>query len=236
MARHQKYVLLFCGTAEDAAASEALSPEELRQRYGEVGRWFQAHHDKILHSDQLQPPTTATTVRHRWSGGEPTITDGPFPEAKEAIGGYASMDVADLDEALRIARTWPGRLRKPGPMQLQAAIAACHAEAPTWSDTDWPQILVLYDMLLGLAPSPIARLNRAVAVRHVARPEVALAEVRALEPELDGYYLWHAVYAELLLEVGQRELAGAAGLRAPQLTDNPGEQSLLRRRLATDAC
>ena len=129
-----------------------------------------------------------------------------------------------------------GRPRKPGPLQLQAAIAACHAEAPSRSETDWPQILVLYDLVLRLAPSPIARLNRAVAVRHVAGPEAALADVRALEPELEGYYLWHAAYAELLLEVGQRELARAAALRALRLADNPGEQSLLRKRLASDTC
>jgi hypothetical protein len=104
-----KYVLLFCGDADDAAAFQALSPEELGERYAQVGRWFQEHQAKILHSDQLQPPTTATTVRHAWTGGEPVITDGPFIEAKEQIGGYAAIDVEDLDEALRMARTWPGR-------------------------------------------------------------------------------------------------------------------------------
>jgi hypothetical protein len=115
-----KYVLLFCGTAEDAAAFEALTPDQLRQRYGEVGRWFQEHAAKILYSDQLQPPTTATTVRHAWAGGEPVVTDGPFMEAKEGIGGYASIEVADLDEALRMARTWPGR----GTVEIRPAMVA----------------------------------------------------------------------------------------------------------------
>ena len=104
-----KYVLLFCGSAEDAAAFEALSPDALRQRYAEVGRWFAEHGSKISHSDQLQPASTATTVRHSWNGGEPVVTDGPFIEAKESVGGYASIDVADLDEALGMAKTWPGR-------------------------------------------------------------------------------------------------------------------------------
>ena len=104
-----KYVLLFCGSAEDAAAFEALSPEELQQRYAEVGQWWQANGSKIRFGDQLQPPSTATTVRHAWNGGEPVVTDGPFIEAKESIGGYASIEVVDLDEALRMARTWPGR-------------------------------------------------------------------------------------------------------------------------------
>ena len=105
-----KYVLMFCGTDADAAAFAALSPDELRARYAEVGAWFQTHHDKIRFSDQLQPSQTATTVRHDWSGvSEPVVTDGPFIEAKEQIGGYASIEVSDLDEALRMARTWPGR-------------------------------------------------------------------------------------------------------------------------------
>ncbi len=91
-------------------------------------------------------------------------------------------------------------------------------------------------MLLRRAPSPIARLNRAVALRHVMGPLAALAEVQALSCELDGYYLFHAVYAELLGEVGRREQARAAELRALALTDNPAEQSPLRRRIAADAC
>jgi hypothetical protein len=104
-----KYVLLFCGTDADAAAFVALPPDELRARYAQVGAWFQEHAAKIKYADQLQPPNTATTVRHSWSGtSEPVITDGPFIEAKEQIGGYASIEVSDLDEALRMARTWPG--------------------------------------------------------------------------------------------------------------------------------
>jgi RNA polymerase sigma factor (sigma-70 family) len=127
-----------------------------------------------------------------------------------------------------------GAMHKPGPYQLQAAIAACHAEAPSWQATDWRQILLLYEVLLELAPSPIGRLNRAVALRQVAGPAVALREVQALATPLDGYHLWHAVYADLLHELGQRERARAAELRALALTSNPAEQSLLRCRLAVD--
>jgi hypothetical protein len=103
-----KYVLLFCGTDEDAAAFEALTPEELRVRYGQVGAWFAEHRSKIGGSNQLQGPETATSVRFGLEGS-PVVTDGPFLEGKEAIGGYAEIDVADLDEALRMAKTWPGR-------------------------------------------------------------------------------------------------------------------------------
>ncbi|HZA81867.1 MAG TPA: sigma-70 family RNA polymerase sigma factor, partial [Actinomycetes bacterium] len=85
--------------------------------------------------------------------------------------------VQTLDAALAMRRT--------GPYQLQAAIAACHAEAERWEDTDWEQIVLLYDMLLHLAPSPVARLHRAVALRYIAGPEAALAELDALEGTLD---------------------------------------------------
>jgi len=105
-----KYVLLFCGTDADAAAFAALTPDELRERYSQVGRWFETHREQIKYSDQLQEPMTATTVRHdRIGHGEPVVTDGPFIEAKEQIGGYASIEVEDLDEALRMAKSWPGR-------------------------------------------------------------------------------------------------------------------------------
>jgi RNA polymerase sigma factor (sigma-70 family) len=127
-------------------------------------------------------------------------------------------------------------LHRPGPYQLQAAIAACHAEAASWAETDWPQILILYDMLVCLSPSPIARLNRAVALRQVAGPARALADVRALAAELDGYYLFHAILADLLNEIGQRAQARQAEQRALTLTHNRAEQSLLRRRLAVAGC
>jgi hypothetical protein len=103
-----KYVLLFCGTEADAAAFAALTPDELRERYAKVGAWFAEHRSRIGATDQLQPPETATTVRFG-PDGPPVVTDGPFLEGKEAIGGYAQIDVADLDEALGMATTWPGR-------------------------------------------------------------------------------------------------------------------------------
>ena len=83
--------------------------------------------------------------------------------------------------------------RRPGPYQLQAAIVACHAEASRWEDTDWEQILVLYDMLLHLAPSPVTRLHRSVAYRYVAGPAAALDDVDTLADALNGYHLARAL-------------------------------------------
>jgi predicted RNA polymerase sigma factor len=122
-------------------------------------------------------------------------------------------------------------MRRPGPYQLEAAIVACHAEAASWAATDWRQIVLLYDLLLQISPSPVVRLNRAVALRQVAGPEAALAEVNALATDLENYHLFHAIRSELLLELSQREQASASALRALELTHNRAEQSLLTRRL-----
>jgi RNA polymerase sigma-70 factor (ECF subfamily) len=90
---------------------------------------------------------------------------------------------------------------------------------------------VLYDLLLELAPSPIVRLNRAVAVARVHGPAAALAEVDALDGALSGYHLLHAIRGRLLHELGDQAQARAAELRAAELTANRAEQSLLRRRI-----
>jgi len=103
-----KYVLLFCGTRADQQAFDAMSPDELGARYAEVSRWFQQNGSKILESQQLQGPEAATTVRFG-QDGQVTITDGPFIETNEIVGGYTTVEVGDLDEALRMARSWPGR-------------------------------------------------------------------------------------------------------------------------------
>lgn len=122
-------------------------------------------------------------------------------------------------------------LQRPGPYQVEAAIVACHAEAESWAATDWRQIVLLYDLLLHMRPSPVVRLNRAVALRQVAGLEAALAEVNALAQDLENYHLFHSIRGELLLELGYREQARASALRALTLTQNRAEQGLLARRL-----
>jgi hypothetical protein len=103
-----KYVLLFCGTREQQQAWENMTEEARSAQYAQVGRWFEEHRAKIGPGNQLQPPQTATTVRFGGTG-EPLIHDGPFIEGNEVIGGYTEITVADLDEALRLARSWPAR-------------------------------------------------------------------------------------------------------------------------------
>ena len=123
--------------------------------------------------------------------------------------------------------------RRPGRFELQAAIAACHADAPTWADTDWRQILLLYNALVDrYDPSPVTRLNRAVALSYAAGPEVALTEVEGLAARLDGYHLLHATRATLLRRAGRAREAQVADQRALALTRNGAERSLLEERLA----
>lgn len=125
-----------------------------------------------------------------------------------------------------------GAMRRPGPYQLQAAIIACHAEAPSWEATDWTQIVLLYDALIRIEPAPIARLNRAVAIRQVHGPEAALHEIEALADALRGYRLFHATKAELLRGLGRHIEARAEDAVALSLTANPAERELLLSRLA----
>jgi RNA polymerase sigma-70 factor (ECF subfamily) len=96
------------------------------------------------------------------------------------------------------------------------------------------QILVLYDLLLQLAPSALVRLHRAVALREVAGPEPALSEVDLVAKDLDGYHLFHSIRGELLVELGHQELARAARERALGLVGNDAERSLLLRRLGVN--
>ena len=117
----------------------------------------------------------------------------------------------------------------PGPYQVQAAIAAVHSDAAAWDDTDWDQVLDLYDLLADLTPTPVVLLNRAVAVLHAVGPGPALAGLDALT-ELDGLHLFHATRADVLARLGRRDEARAAYDRALALATNTAERRVLERR------
>ena len=118
-----------------------------------------------------------------------------------------------------------------GPFALQAAIAALHCQAARAGETDWPQIVRLYDLLERVQPSPIVSLNRAVAVAMVDGPQAALALMDALAAELDGYHLLHAARADLLRRVGSFAEATQSYARALALVTNDSERRFLERRL-----
>jgi RNA polymerase sigma-70 factor, ECF subfamily len=127
------------------------------------------------------------------------------------------------------------RAGPPGRFILQAAIAALHAQAPSYAETDWPQIRTLYDELLRIWPSPVVALNRAVAVSMTDGPAAALAEVEALERDgrLAGYRYLPATKADLLRRLGRHAEAADAYRAALALTDNAAEQEFLAERAAT---
>jgi RNA polymerase sigma-70 factor (ECF subfamily) len=131
-----------------------------------------------------------------------------------------------LDRALR--------MRRPGPYQLQAAIASLHDEAATPTATDWTQIAALYAGLVAMTPSPVIELNRAVAVAMADGPAagLAIADAIAATGQLDGYSYLHSARADLLRRLGRRSDAAAAYRRARELTANTAEQAFLDRRLA----
>jgi RNA polymerase sigma-70 factor (ECF subfamily) len=131
--------------------------------------------------------------------------------------------ITALDDAIAV--------RRPGPYQVQAAIAALHARAPRPEDTDWPQIAALYGRLAELTPSPVVELNRAVAVAMADGPARGLSMVDALEGDLDGYHLFHSARADLLRRLDRRDEAAESYRRALSLATNPSERTYLERRL-----
>ena len=184
-----------------------------------------------------------------------------LPDEREVAGLLALMVVTDARRATRVAadgslvlledqdrRRWDragiaeggalvvAALRggRPGRFALQAAIASLHAEAPSAAETDWAQILHLYDLLLRVWPSPVVALNRAVAVAMVDGPDAGLAAVDALagDARLDGYAYLPATRADLLRRLGRHAEAAEAYRAALRLTANGAEQAFLAGRLA----
>ncbi|MGA7227380.1 MAG: RNA polymerase sigma factor [Acidimicrobiia bacterium] len=138
-------------------------------------------------------------------------------------------DRSDIDEA----QTLLGRLggsESEGVYALQASIAAVHASASTWDQTDWPRLVGLYDRLLVAHPSPVVRLNRAVGVAQARGPGEALAELEAMGAELDGYQPYHVALSELHRRLGNTEDEERARRRALQLTENETERRFLEGR------
>ena len=138
-------------------------------------------------------------------------------------GQMISEGLALIDKAMRH--------RRPGPYQVQAAIAALHARAARPQDTDWAQIDRLYATLEQLEPSPVVSLNRAVAVSKVAGPEAALAMVEPLEPRLSGYFHFHGLRGALLLQLGRGDEARIAFDRAIALANTTAEAAHIRIHL-----
>jgi RNA polymerase sigma-70 factor (ECF subfamily) len=151
-----------------------------------------------------------------------TVVDGSMvllPDQDRAL-----WDRELIDEGQELVRRCLRR-NQPGPYQIQAAINAVHSDAPTANDTDWSQVLALYDQLLAIAPTPVVALNRAVAVAEVHGPALALAAIEDLA--LDEYHLYHATRADLLVRLERPVDARRAYDRAHELATNAAEKALL---------
>lgn len=146
------------------------------------------------------------------------------PLGEQDRAGWDRTLVAEGHELVRACLA----VNRPGRYQVLAAINAVHTDAPSAADTDWSQVLALYDRLVRIDPSPIVALNRAVAVAELDGPEVALALVDRLP--LDGYHAWHAARAELLRRLGRSAEAKAAYDAAIAATANSAERAYLGRR------
>ncbi len=232
------------------------SREELAGRLEEVlGVLYLLFNEGYLASGGPAPDRRDLTTDAEWLAG---LLAHLLPEEPEALGLLALMRLhraragARFDAAGRLvllrdqdrsdwdkdAISAAGRLieraatlGRPGRYQIQAAIAALHSEASSWEATDWEQIVALYSLLLAHQPSPVVRLNRAIALRHLAGPAAALLEVELLAPVLGSYHLLHATRAELLRDLGRTDEARSADESALRLTQNPAERELLRQRL-----
>jgi RNA polymerase sigma factor (sigma-70 family) len=139
-------------------------------------------------------------------------------------------DRAAIDDALALLNR-ALRMGAPGFYQAQAAIAACHAIARRWEDTDWHLIVRLYNRLLALTDSPTAALNRAIALQYLDGPQAALAALDPLAGHLKSYHLYHATRAQMLRALGRAAEAADEDRQAAALTSNPAELRLLQRRL-----
>jgi RNA polymerase sigma-70 factor (ECF subfamily) len=155
-----------------------------------------------------------------------TTTDGDL--VLLADQDRSRWDRAEIDEGQALVRRCLER-GDPGPYQVQAAIAAVHSDAPTAADTDWLQVVQLYDLLLQLTPTPVVALHRAVAVAEVDGPAVALPLVEALD--LTDQHMWHAVRADLLRRLGRRDEAAAAYEAALARVGTDAERAFLESRL-----
>ena len=217
----------YLGTAGSPAPEAQAQSRDL----AEEAEWLAT----LLHTLMPAEPEVAGLLAlirlHRARTAARFTTDGGLVLLKDQ--DRSRWDREAIADATRLL-TRTARRQRPGPYQLQAAIVACHAEAARWEDTDWEQIVLLYDMLLHLAPSPVARLHRAIAVRYATGTRAAMAELDDLAGALGDYYLYHATRAELLRELGEPEQASAADRRALELTSNPAERAVLLERLTDD--
>lgn len=223
-------VHLLSATGHAAPTGERLVRDELAARALDLARTLHA----LLPREREAAGLLALLVVHHARRATRTDAAGRFVRLEDQ--DRSRWDRAAIAEADRLIvaalRSGPA-----GRFTLQAAIAALHAQAPSHGETDWPQILELYDALLRVWPSPVVALNRAVAVAAVDGPAAGLAEIEAIERDgrLAGYRYLPSAKAELLSRLGRHAEAADAFRAALELTGNAAEQEFLAARAAATA-
>lgn len=219
---------LLYATGHTAHSGRDLVRDELTERALDLARMLRV----LLPADREAAGLLALLLVHHARRATRTSADGRLLRLEEQ--DRAAWDSGLIAEADRLLVT-ALRAGPPGRFTLQAAIAALHAQAPSYAETDWEQILELYTALLRVWPSPVVALNRAVAVSMVDGPEAALVEVEALERDgrLAGYRYLPSTKADLLHRLGRDAEAADAYRAALALSENVAEQEFLTERVSS---
>jgi RNA polymerase sigma factor (sigma-70 family) len=206
-----------------ATSSEGLLREPLCDEAIRLGRLLAA----LMPAEPEALGLAALMLLHDSRRAARTTIEGDLVLLEEQ--DRARWDQGQIAEGIRLLDR-ALRMRRPGAYQLQAAIGALHARAPSPEATDWPQIAVLYGELAHFAPSPVVALNHAVAVA-MAGDVVGGLDLLGTVAGLERHHLWHAAQADLLRRLGRNQEAASAYARALELASNPAEQAFLSRRL-----
>ena len=219
---------LLYATGHTAHSGEDLVRDELTGRALDLARMLA----QLLPDDREAAGLVALLLVHQARRATRTDAQGRLLRLEDQDRSAWDRELIAEADRLVVSALGAG---PPGRFTLQAAIAALHAQAPSYAETDWPQILTLYDELLRIWPSPVVALNRAVAVTMVDGPEAALAEVEALERDgrLAGYRYLPATKADLLKRLGRDAEAADAYRAALALSDNAAEQEFLAERVTS---
>ena len=217
---------LLSATGHTAPSGAALVRDDLARRALDLARMLVV----LLPAEREPAGLLALLLVHEARRGTRTDAEGRFLRLADQDRAAWDRELIAEADALILGALHAG---PPGRFTLQAAIAALHAQAPSYAATDWPQILALYGELLRVWPSPVVALNRAVALAEVDGPAAALAEVEALAEggRLAGYRYLHATRADLLQRLGRDAEAAAAYRAALELAGNAAEQEFLAERL-----